>query len=75
MEATLFATLMSVMNAGNFTSGLLGSVLTALLGVRGEDFSRLPLLVTLCTLCTALPLALLRFVPNTAPSTAAPKLG
>ncbi|PSC76431.1 folate-biopterin transporter chloroplastic [Micractinium conductrix] len=63
VEATLFATLMSLSNSGMFLGSALGSGLTAWLGVTGENFDNLALLVTLCTLSALLPLPLLRLLP------------
>lgn len=55
VEATLFATLMSIGNASAGASATLGSALTALLGVTSTNFGPLPLLVTLCTLTRLVP--------------------
>lgn len=63
VEATLFATLMSILNGGSFVGSALGSALTAVLGVTGENFDNLALLVTICTLCGLAPLPLLRMLP------------
>ena len=59
VEGTLFATLMSVYNAGDVVSQELGGVLTGALGVTGSDYSRLPLLLTVCALSSLLPLPFL----------------
>jgi len=59
VEATLFATLMSILNSGGFTGTWVGGLLTKALGVTGEDFTNLPLLVLICVLSTPLPLLLL----------------
>jgi len=67
VEATLFASLMSLLNAGGFVSGLLGSGLTAALGVTSENFDNLTILVLICCLAQLLPLPLLRMVPGDAP--------
>lgn len=64
VEATLFATLMSILNGGSVAGSFSGSLLTKALGVTSEDFSQLPLLVTICALGTLLPLPLLRLVPK-----------
>ena len=45
VEATLFATLMSVLNGGAFCGSALGSGLTAAFGVTATDFRRLAPLV------------------------------
>lgn len=45
LEATLFAGLMSVFNAGGVASGALGGALTEALHVTADDFENLALLV------------------------------
>ncbi|CAM0905473.1 unnamed protein product [Alopecurus aequalis] len=64
MEATLFATLMSVSNAGSVTGGLVGAGLTKVLGVTRESFGNLPLLIIICNLSSLLPLPLLGLLPD-----------
>lgn len=64
MEATLFATLMSISNGGSVTGGLLGAGLTQLLGVTKDNFSNLALLITVCNLSSLLPLPLLGLLPR-----------
>ena len=64
MEATLFATLMSLLNSGSFVGSALGSALTAALGVTSDNYERLPALVVICTLAGLLPLPLLRLLPD-----------
>ncbi len=64
MEATLFATLMSILNGGSFAGGALGGALTAALGVTADDFRLLWVLVATCTLSSLLPLPLLWLVPD-----------
>lgn len=63
VEATLFATLMSILNGGSVTASFLGSVLTKALGVTSNEFDNLALLVTVCSLSSLLPLPLLRLLP------------
>jgi hypothetical protein len=63
VEATLFATLMSILNGGAFVGSALGASLTALLGVNSADFDNLFLLVALCTASTMLPAPFLRLLP------------
>ena len=65
VEATLFATLMSVLNGGAFLGSALGSVLTKSFGVTSTEFDNLGPLVALCTFCTLLPLPLLQLLPDT----------
>lgn len=69
MEATLFATLMSISNGGSVTGGLLGAGLTQLLGVTKDNFSNLALLIALCNFSSLLPLPLLGLLPREAPDT------
>lgn len=64
VEATLFATLMSVLNGGAFAGSTLGALLTKSFGVTSEDFTNLAPLVTVCTLSSLLPLPLLRMLPQ-----------
>ena len=63
VEATLFATLMSILNGGSVTASFLGSGLTKFLGVTSTDFSNLAVLVSLCSLSSLLPLPLLNLLP------------
>ena len=62
VEATLFAALMSVFNAGGAASGALGAALTSYLGVTAEDFTNLFWLVLICNLSSLMPLAGLRWL-------------
>ncbi|CAL9104651.1 unnamed protein product [Musa textilis] len=64
VEATLFATLMSISNAGGVTGGLLGAGFTQLLGVTKDNFENLALLIVICNLSSMLPLPLLRLLPE-----------
>ncbi|XP_057783418.1 folate-biopterin transporter 1, chloroplastic-like isoform X1 [Salvia miltiorrhiza] len=64
MEATLFATLMSVSNCGSVLGGLIGAGLTQLLGVTKDEFSNLASLIILCNLSSLLPLPLLGLLPQ-----------
>jgi len=50
VEATLFATLMSIYNAASATGSELGALLTHLLGVTDTNFDNLALLVFICTI-------------------------
>ncbi|KAM3385753.1 hypothetical protein ACQJBY_009478 [Aegilops geniculata] len=64
MEATLFATLMSISNAGSVTGGLVGAGLTKIFGVTRESFGNLPVLIIVCNLSSLLPLPLLGLLPD-----------
>ncbi|CAA0806603.1 Folate-biopterin transporter 1- chloroplastic [Striga hermonthica] len=67
MEATLFATLMSISNGGSVLGGLIGAGLTQLFGVTKDKFDNLTCLIILCNLSSLLPLPLLSLLPeNTA---------
>lgn len=64
VEASLFALLMSILNAGSFTGQALGGGLTQALGITSTEFANLPLLVTICVVSTLLPLPFLRLLPT-----------
>lgn len=64
VEATLFALLMSVLNGGGVTGGAAGALLTQKLGVTGDDFNNLALLLVICNASSLLPLPLLGLVPT-----------
>lgn len=63
LEATLYACLMSLLNAGSATSDALGGLLTHLLGVTSSDFNHLFGLVLLCSCLSGIPLVLLGWIP------------
>ncbi|KDP40193.1 hypothetical protein JCGZ_02191 [Jatropha curcas] len=63
MEATLFATLMSISNGGSVLGGLIGAGLTQLFGVTKDTFDNLAYLIVLCNLSSLLPLPLLGLLP------------
>lgn len=77
VEATLFATLMSLLNSGTFAGSALGAGLTKALGVTSSNFDNLATLVALCCVGQLLPLPLLRLVPANlnAPDQGAPGEG
>ncbi|XP_074292326.1 folate-biopterin transporter 1, chloroplastic [Silene latifolia] len=62
VEATLFATLMSISNAGSVLGGLFGAGLTQVFGVTKDRFDNLAALIILCNLSSLLPLPLLGFL-------------
>ncbi|XP_056695977.1 folate-biopterin transporter 1, chloroplastic isoform X2 [Spinacia oleracea] len=64
VEATLFATLMSISNAGSVLGGLIGAGLTQVFGVTKDRFDHLAALIILCNLSSLLPLPLLSFLPT-----------
>lgn len=64
MEATLFATLMSISNGGSVLGGLIGAGLTQLFGVTRDEFDNLTYLIILCNLSSLLPLPLLGLLPE-----------
>ncbi|KAL2244279.1 folate-biopterin transporter 1, chloroplastic isoform X2 [Sesamum indicum] len=64
MEATLFATLMSISNGGSVLGGLIGAGLTQLFGITKDEFDNLTLLIILCNLSSLLPLPLLGLLPQ-----------
>ncbi|KAJ4968390.1 hypothetical protein NE237_015091 [Protea cynaroides] len=67
MEATLFATLMSISNAGGVVGGLLGAGLTQIFGVTKDNFDNLALLIVVCNISSLFPLPLLGLLPNDSP--------
>ncbi|KAL6893908.1 hypothetical protein ACP4OV_008006 [Aristida adscensionis] len=69
VEATLFATLMSISNAGGVAGGLVGAGLTQFLGVTRDSFENLALLIVVCSLSSLLPLPLLNLLPDESPGT------
>ena len=64
VEATLFAALMSVFNAGAVVSGALGGGLMTALGITAHDFDRLPVLIVLCNLSSLLVRGIELFVSS-----------
>lgn len=64
VEATLFATLMSISNAGSVLGGLMGAGLTQILGITKDQYDNLALLIILCNLSSLLPLPLLGLLPG-----------
>ncbi|XP_051177776.1 folate-biopterin transporter 1, chloroplastic [Lolium perenne] len=67
VEATLFATLMSISNAGSVAGGLVGAGLTQFLGVTKDNFENLALLIAVCNISSLLPLPLLGLLPDESP--------
>ncbi|XP_062177838.1 folate-biopterin transporter 1, chloroplastic [Alnus glutinosa] len=67
MEATLFATLMSISNGGSVVGGLIGAGLTQVFGVTKDRFDNLTYLIILCNLSSLLPLPLLGLLPRDNP--------
>lgn len=66
VEATLFATLMSICNGGSVCGGLLGAWLTQLLGVTSQNFNNLAFLLIVCNVTSLLPLPILGLLPSEA---------
>jgi len=60
IEGALFATLMSVYNLARIVGQETGGLLTKLVGVTETDFTRLPLLLGICTILSLTPLPFLR---------------
>eukprot|EP00798_Chlamydomonas_sp_ICE-L_P004597 gene4598-14788_t len=55
VEATLFATLMSILNAGSFVGTAIGAAMTEGLGVTSTNFDHLFVLILLCNVLSLLP--------------------
>ncbi|GFR44950.1 hypothetical protein Agub_g5992, partial [Astrephomene gubernaculifera] len=64
VEATLFATLMSVLNCGSITGGALGAGLTKLYGVTSDNYDHLFALVATCVAATMAPAPFLWLLPH-----------
>ena len=62
VEATLFASLMSLFNFGGVTSSFLGAGLTEKFGVTSNNFEHLFELVAICNFTTLLPLFAIGFL-------------
>ncbi|KAI4369639.1 hypothetical protein MLD38_018060 [Melastoma candidum] len=75
MEATLFATLMSISNGGSVLGGLIGAGLTQIFGVTKDRFDNLTFLIVLCNLSSLLPLPLLGLLPKDEPDASDAKEG
>ena len=66
VEATLFATLMSISNGGSVCGGLFGAWITQLLGITGQNFDNLASLLILCNVTSLLPIPVLGLLPSEA---------
>lgn len=64
IEATLFASLMSISNGAGVVGGLVGAGLTQALHVTSTDFDNLALLLVICNFSSLLALPLLGLLPN-----------
>lgn len=64
IEATMFATIMSLINMADGVRQAGGAALITALGITGTDFDNLPLALVICDLCLLLPLPLLALVPD-----------
>ena len=65
IEASVYASIISVSNAGGLLSMLGGSILSTAFGITMHDFSGLWKLVLVVSVLMPLPLCLLRLVPST----------
>ncbi|PNW87937.1 hypothetical protein CHLRE_01g007737v5 [Chlamydomonas reinhardtii] len=64
VEATLFATLMSVLNCGSITGSALGAGLTNLYGVTSDKYDNLFALVSTCIVLNLVPALFLGLLPR-----------
>lgn len=72
VEATLYATLYSILYGSKTLAAGLGSLLTAWYGVTEDQFGNMFKLVLTCNLLMLLPLPLLLFIPTGVPHTMPP---
>lgn len=64
VEATLFATLMSILNAGAFAGSAVGAALTEAFGVTSDNFDHLFGLTAVCIVANLLPAPFLGLLPD-----------
>ena len=64
IEASLYASFVSVLNFAGIFSEYTGAALTHLFGVTSQDFTYLPHLMITCTLSSLLPLLFYRLLPK-----------
>ena len=62
IEATIFALLISVSNAGGIISIQLGALLTKVLNITADNFDNLWIMVLITGVCYLIPLAILPFI-------------
>jgi len=65
LEATFFASMMSLSNIGGGLSSLLSSLMTTAFGVTREHFETMWQLIITCNIMGLMPLLLIRLLPNT----------
>ena len=63
VEASLYASFVSILNASGVLSDYTGSLLTLALGITTNDFSNLPYLILICTASTLLAVCFIGFLP------------
>ena len=64
VEASLYASFVSVLNFAGIVSDYTGAALTDMMGVTKDDFTHLPHLIALCTITSLLPLCFLCLLPR-----------
>jgi predicted MFS family arabinose efflux permease len=64
VEATLFATIMSILNAGAALGAAVGALLTEAFGVTSDDFTHLFGLTAVCIAANLLPAPFLNLLPD-----------
>jgi hypothetical protein len=75
VEATLYASLMSLNNAAMGTAALLGAGMTKLFSITSSNFDHLSLLLLTCNLMSLLPLPLVGWVPDSSTNAATAAAG
>jgi BT1 family len=69
VEATLYAALMSISNAGTGAGDLTGAALTRAFGITGQSFTNLPWLVFTAAIVGLVQLPFILLVPRSASAT------
>lgn len=64
IEASLYASFVSVLNFAGIVSEYSGAGLTRFLNISKEDFSALPMLIVICTTSSLLPLLFITLLPK-----------
>ena len=64
IEASLYATIMSINNLSGTFSSILGGIGTKMAGITENDFTNLPMLIIITNIIGLLPLLFLNLLPD-----------